>query len=48
MRESGYLTALTRLVRAELTGKSELLVGVPSETVGGAAGRVMSFPWKSL
>lgn len=43
MRERGYLTALLRLLRAELTGKSELLVGAPAEAV---AERRLQFPWE--
>lgn len=43
MREQGYRTAMLRLIQAELTGKSDLLVGAPTETL--AAGNLM-FPWE--
>mmetsp|Transcript_9010 Transcript_9010/g.15249 ORF Transcript_9010/g.15249 Transcript_9010/m.15249 type:complete len:565 (-) Transcript_9010:95-1789(-) len=43
MQEQGYQTTLLRLIQAELTGKSDLLVGAPSEVV--AAGGML-FPWK--
>ena len=33
MKEVGYHTVLLRLIRSELTGKGELLVGVPQEVV---------------
>jgi hypothetical protein len=32
--EAGYRTALLRLLRPELTTKSDLLVGAPAERVG--------------
>ena len=34
MQEAGYQTALMKLLQSELTGKSELLVGVPREVAG--------------
>jgi hypothetical protein len=45
MQENGYITALMKLRQAELTGKSELLVGVSSEMM---TERGMMFPWQAL
>jgi hypothetical protein len=47
MKEAGYNTALMRILLSKLTGKGDVLVGIPSEWIGASSsgGASPPLPW---